>query len=91
MKHKSHMPEGMHHKHHDVAHHMTYHNESVSPRQPHEGHGPSDMYSAPSINAWNEEMMDISCGKFGEKGCHHDAKKIAPYMMYNDSRDQNGY
>jgi len=36
-------------------------------------------------------MMDISFGKFGKEGMMHDKKRVAPYMMYNDTTDQNGY
>jgi hypothetical protein len=70
---------------------MKYMNETSSPKEAPKGSGPSDMYSAPGLEAFIGEMTGIAYGKYGSAGCKSDKAKIAPYMMYNDKTDQNGY
>lgn len=69
---------------------MEYENEVAKPKQPKQG-SPDGMYNARVAEAFNGEMMSIAYGKYGKEGCSKDASRIAPYMMYNDNADQNGY
>lgn len=89
MKHSSYsMHEAVHMGHpHERG---VYHNEIAEPHQAMQGHA-GDMYNAKVSDDFKDEMMNISYGKFGESGYERDAKRIAPYMMYNDNADQNGY
>jgi hypothetical protein len=43
------------------------------------------------VRDFKGEMMDISNGMYGKSGADHDKSRVAPYMMYNDTTDQNGY
>jgi hypothetical protein len=70
--------------------HGVYHNETAHPHQAKMGHS-DGMYDAKVSDHFKGEMMNISYGKYGEKGYDKDASRIAPYMMYNDNADQNGY
>ena len=60
------------------------------PKEP-KGGSSAGEYSARGVSDFKGEMMNIAAGKYGKAGEKHDAAKIAPYMMYNDSTDQNGY
>lgn len=67
-----------------------YSHGTVKPMQAKEGSTQGE-YSAMGVNDFKGEMMDISHGMYGKAGMKHDQGKISPYMMYNDTTDQNGY
>jgi len=63
---------------------------TAHPKEPKQGRVDGE-YSAMGVSDFKSEMMAISAGKFGEAGEKHDRSRIQPYMMYNDTTDQNGY
>jgi hypothetical protein len=67
-----------------------YSHGTVKPMQAKEG-STSGEYHAMGVTDFKSEMMEISAGKFGHEGQKQDHARIAPYMMYNDTTDQNGY
>jgi len=76
--------------HKDHSNMPRYNAENVKPKQAKEG-STSGEYSAMGVADFKGEMMDISNGMYGESGMKKDRSRIAPYMMYNDTTDQNGY
>lgn len=67
-----------------------YSHGTVKPKQAMEG-STAGEYGAKGVMDFKGEMMDVSFGKFGAQGFKQDEARIRPYMMYNDTTDQNGY
>ena len=65
-------------------------NMTMTPAEPKQG-STAGEYSAMGVSDFKSEMMAISAGKYGTAGEKHDRARIQPYMMYNDTTDQNGY
>jgi hypothetical protein len=76
--------------HRDHSNMPRYNQENTKPKQAKEG-STSGEYSAMGVRDFKGEMMDISNGMYGKSGADHDKSRVAPYMMYNDTTDQNGY
>lgn len=76
--------------HSDHTDKVKYKNETVKPKQAREG-STSGEYGANGVYDMKSEMMNISSGMYGDSGFKQDQARIKPYMMYNDTTDQNGY